>query len=99
MTLAGANTASPTFDAPVLGSGGAPGVVASLVFQLTVDDGFPPDAPAPGYGFGNVVDQVTVDITNVNNDPTADAGTDETLNENSVVQLNGTGSRGLRPRG
>jgi hypothetical protein len=35
---------------------------------------------------------VTVQITNVNNAPVADAGVDKTLNENSAVMLNGNGS-------
>lgn len=83
VTLGGANTSSPSFTAPIVGSGGAPGVVATLVFQLSVND---------GYTSPDVVDTVSVDITNVNNLPTADAGTDQTLNENSAVMLNGNGS-------
>lgn len=81
VSITGASTASPSFTAPILGSGGAPGVVASLVFRLTVDDSIASDA-----------DTVTVDITNVNNDPSADAGTDVTRNENGAVQLNGNAS-------
>jgi K319L-like, PKD domain len=92
VTLTGANTANPTFTAPVLSTGGAPGVVATLVFELTVDDGFPQAAPASGFNFGNVVDYVTVEITNVNNDPTADAGLDQTVDEHSAVAISGTSS-------
>ena len=92
LTLVGADTGNPTFTAPNYGMGGAPGVVASLVFQLTVADGFPQDAPAPGYGFANVVDTVTVEITNVNNDPSAAAGTEQTVNENAAVALSGSAS-------
>ena len=92
VTLTGANTANPTFTAPYLGTSGAPGVVATLVFKLTVDDGFPQDAPASGYTFANVVDEMTVEITNVNNNPTANAGMDQTVNENSSVTLNGAAS-------
>lgn len=92
VTLTGANTASPTFVAPYVGTNGAPGVVATLVFELRVADGFPMDLPAPGYTFDNVVDTVTVQITNVNNLPTADAGDDQTVNENAAVALNATGS-------
>lgn len=84
--------AQPTFTAPVLGANGAAGVVASLVFELRVDDGFPLDAPASGYTFENVVDRVTIDITNVNNLPAAAAGVDQTVDENSVVALTGAGS-------
>lgn len=87
VVLTGANTKNPTFTAPIVGSSGAPGVVATLVFELRVDDGFPPDLPAPGFTFANVVDEVTVEITNVNNLPSADAGTDQTVDENASVAL------------
>ncbi|MGK0189660.1 MAG: hypothetical protein ACI9R3_005477 [Verrucomicrobiales bacterium] len=79
----------PTFGAPFLGTGGAGGGVATLVFELTVDDGFPQDAPAPGYALGDVVDTVTVEITNVNNNPIANADADQTVDENTAVTLNG----------
>ena len=93
VAITGAHTATPTFTAPVLdGGGGAPDVVATLVFKLAVDDGFPQDAPAPGYTFADVEDTVTVQITNVNNAPTADAGADQIVNENRAVTLNGTAS-------
>ena len=92
VTITGADTANPTFTAPVVNAGGAPGVEATLVFELTVNDGFPQDAPAPGYTFANVVDSVTVEISNVNNDPTAAAGADQTVDEFTGVTLNGTGS-------
>lgn len=92
VTLADSDTATPSFTAPTIDAGGSPGVVATLVFKLIVDDGFSADAPAPGYSLADVEDTVTVQVTNVNNDPVADAGTDKTLNENSAVQLNGSGS-------
>src|SRR5206468_3034535 len=92
VALTGADTANPAFTAPYVGSNGAPGIVAMLVFELRVDDGFPPDAPATGYSLANVVDCVTVNITNVNNDPTAAAGADQTVAEGSAVTLNGSGS-------
>lgn len=92
VVITGANTATPTFTAPTLGSGGAPGVVDTLVFKLTVNDGFTADAPPAGYTFANVADTVAVAITNVNNVPVADAGSDNTLDEASAVQLNGNGS-------
>ncbi len=92
VALTGENTANPTFDAPFGGAGGNPGVVGTLIFELTVDDGFPFDSPAPGYAFDDVVDSVTIEITNVNNDPTAEAGSDQTVDENSGVTLNGSGS-------
>ena len=90
--LSGADTANPTFDAPFAGGGGAPGVVATLVFELTVDDGFPMDVPAPGYTFASSVDSVTVEVTNINNAPIAEAGADQTVDENSAVSLDGSGS-------
>lgn len=92
VVLAGADGPNPTFEAPYAGVGGEPGVVATLVFQLLVDDGFPMDAPAPGYSFENVIDTVTVFVTNTNNLPVADAGKDQTVDENSAVVLDGSGS-------
>lgn len=77
-------TATQNFIAPVLGSGGAPGVVATLVFELVVDDGFPAEVPAS--------DTMTLEITNVNNPPIANAGGDQTRDENSIVVLDGLGS-------
>lgn len=90
VTLNLTNPAKPTFTAPYFGTSGAPGVVATLVFKLTVNDGYPQDAPAPGYTFANDVDYVTVEISKVNNNPTANAGADQTVNENTGVLLDGT---------
>lgn len=87
VTLSDTTAANPTFTAPFVSAGGAPGVVATLVFKLTVDDGFNPDAPAPGYSLTDVADEVTIDITNVNNLPIAAAGVDQTINENAAVML------------
>ena len=92
VVITGANTATPSFTAPIMGGGGSPGVVDTLVFKLTVDDGYTLDVPASGYTLADVADTVTIEVTNVNNEPTADAGLDLTLNENSAVQLNGNGS-------
>jgi cysteine-rich repeat protein len=47
VALTGATTSTPSFTGPIIAAGGAPGVVATLVFELTVADGFPFDAPAP----------------------------------------------------
>lgn len=90
--LAAAATANPSFNAPFAGYGGAPGVVATLEFELRVADGFPFDQPAPGYTFDNVVDSVTVEVTNTNNAPTAVAGEDQTVDESSFVLLGDAGS-------
>jgi cysteine-rich repeat protein len=83
VTLTGDNTANPTFTAPVVGSGGAPGVVDTLVFTLYVSDSY---EPTPSE------DTVLVHITNINNDPVADGGADWTINENSAVTLNANAS-------
>ena len=83
VAIIGANTANPNFTAPVISFGGAPGVVDTLVFKLSVNDGI----------VGGVAeDTVTVEVTNVNNLPVADADVDKTLNENTAVMLNGNGS-------
>lgn len=92
VALTGADSAYPTFSAPIVNAGGSPGVVATLVFELRVDDGFPADVPAPGYALGNVVDTVTIEVTNVNNLPTAEAGEEQTVDENSPVSLNAANS-------
>lgn len=92
VSLTGASTAAPSFIAPSYAAGGMPGVVDTLVFELTVDDGFFPDEPAGGYAIGDNVDTMTVEITNLNNDPTAQAGADQTVNENTMVVLNGSAS-------
>jgi hypothetical protein len=92
VTLTGAATTTPTFTAPYVGSGGAPGVVATLVFELRVNDGFPADSPAPGFTFDNVADRVTVRITNVNNAPAAEAGADQTVDETASVSLSAAAS-------
>lgn len=92
VSLIDAASATPSFVAPTIDSGGAPGIVASLVFELTVDDGLSADTAMPGYTLANVVDSVTVNITNVNNAPIAVAGVDQTVNENTMIMLNGTGS-------
>lgn len=82
VSLSSATAASPTFDAPYVGGSGAPGVVATLEFRLTVDDSFG----------GSATDTVSVEITNVNNLPTAVAGADQTVDENTPVSLAGSGS-------
>jgi MYXO-CTERM domain-containing protein len=75
VTLSGANTASPTFTAPE--------VTGSTVisFGLVVSDGVDSSA----------VDTVIVTVRNVNRAPTANAGTDLTVDEGSAVTLSGSG--------
>ena len=78
ITLINANTALPSFTAPMVGTVGA-----TLTFQLIVTD---------VNSVPSIPDTVTVVVTNVNQPPVADAGTDQTVNENTIVTLNGTGS-------
>jgi hypothetical protein len=74
VTLTDPHSASPTFTAPTADTGGSPGVISTVAFELTVSDGFPFDAPAPGYAdFTYVADTVTIDITNINHAPIATA--------------------------
>lgn len=77
VTVVGGNTALPTFVAPSVGSAGA-----TIVFDLTVTD--------PHLFTGT--DSVSIHLTNVNQIPLANAGPDQTVNENTLVTLNGTGS-------
>jgi hypothetical protein len=74
--LAGPNTAAPSFTAPLL-----PGGFGSqtLTFELEVASGGTPST-----------DTVDVIVTNVNHQPTADAGADQTVQEGSGVGLSGS---------
>lgn len=76
VTLSNPATAQPTFTAPLVGLAGE-----SLTFQLTVSD-----------GIGSATDTVTVLVQNVNHSPTANAGADQTKDEESLVILNGSAS-------
>lgn len=77
VTVVGGNTALPTFVAPTVGPAGA-----TIVFDLTVTD--------PHTLTGS--DSVSIHVTNVNHIPVANAGPDQTVNENTLVTLNGAGS-------
>jgi hypothetical protein len=77
VTLSSSTVVNPSFTAPLVGIGGA-----TLTFQLTVDDGRAASVPDP----------VNVSVQNVNHPPTANAGPDQTVNENALVTLNGTAS-------
>jgi len=78
VTFLGGNTAMPTFAAPTVGSAGA-----TLVFDLTVAD--------PHTLTGS--DSVSIDVTNMNQIATANAGPNQTVNENTLVTLNGMSSK------
>lgn len=77
VALTGANTASPTFTAPMVPAAGA-----TLTFQLVVTSG----------GIDSDPDTVNVHVTNVNQAPVADAGPNQTVQEGSPVLLDGSAS-------
>lgn len=86
--LIGADTATPTFTAPLLDVGGGP-VSEEVVLRLTVTD-----VPLPEHCGGPRSHSATVAITvdNVNHGPTADAGADQQALEAVTVQLDGAAS-------
>ena len=77
VTLNGANTATPSFTAPIVGSG------TVLVFELTVVD----DKNATG------ISTVKVTVNPVNHPPIANAGTNQTVNAGDIVMLDGSKSK------
>lgn len=77
--LGGATTAHPTFSAPHVPPAGG-----TVTFELVVCEGTSSNCSDP--------DTVNVHITNVNQPPVSDAGTDQTVQEGSSVVLDGTGS-------
>ena len=77
VSLSGDTTATPTFTAPANLSADA-----VLEFSLTVNDGINASA----------ANTVTITITGVNDPPTADAGSDQTVAEGASVTLNGSGN-------
>ena len=77
VTLTGENTATPSFQSPVVGAAGG-----SAAFTLTVTD----------RGGEQSSDSVTINFTDSNVSPTADAGPDQTVNEGVTVNLTGTAS-------
>ncbi|MFH1147987.1 MAG: PKD domain-containing protein [Pseudomonadota bacterium] len=75
VSLNAPNSATPTFTAPAVNSGGE-----TLTFELVVSDGELVGEP----------DTVNITVKNLNNVPSADAGADQTVQENCPVQLNGS---------
>ena len=78
--MSGASSATPSFTAPDVGADGE-----TLTFALTVTDN------DGGTSTADNVD-VTVDNVIVNQEPTANAGSDQTVNEGDTVNLDGSGS-------
>ena len=77
VTLNGANTATPSFTAPNVGPGGT-----SLTFELTVTD----------LGWLEDSDTTVVNVSFVNQPPIADAGPNQTKEEETQVTLDGSNS-------
>jgi hypothetical protein len=77
VTLSNPQSVQPMFTAPNVSSGGA-----SLRFELTVTDS----------GGLQSTDTTIVNVTGDNDPPTANAGADQTVDENTVVILHGSNS-------
>lgn len=79
--LSDPTAAKPVFYAPLLDAGGGYAFV-ELTFELIVGDGQALSAPS----------QVVIKVENVNHDPVAEAGPDQTQAELSLVTLDGSAS-------
>lgn len=77
VTLLDEDTSTPRFSAPFVGIGGE-----ALTFRLTVED---------NDGLSDT-DTVIVNVSDSNQAPTADAGSDRTVGEGETVMLNGSNS-------
>jgi len=77
VTLSNPQAAKPTFLAPNVGPGGV-----SFTFELTVTD----------YGSLQSTDTAIINVIWLNDPPTANAGTDQTVLEKSTVTLDGSES-------
>jgi len=77
VVLAGANTAAPSFTAPLVALG-----TQTLTFSLLVNDGTQNSVP----------DTVNINVASSNLAPIADAGANQNVTGGSPVQLNGTAS-------
>jgi hypothetical protein len=76
VTLTDENTATAKFDAPSVSAN------TELTFKLTVTDN----------DGATAIDSVKVTVNNANQPPTANAGSDQTVNERDSVSLDGSGS-------
>ena len=76
--LNNANTASPGFTSPEVAIAGE-----TLSFQLIVTD---------NLGVSSTADTVNITVNNVNQPPVANAGADQSINENTTVTLDGSAS-------
>ncbi len=88
VTLSGADTAAPSFEAPYLDVFGQ-ALSIRLTFRLTITD--QPTHTFCGTALSSTAEVVVV-VENVNHDPVADAGSAQTVNENGLVTLQGSGS-------
>lgn len=76
ITLSSTTTAKPTFTAPIVNSD------TVYTFSLTVNDG----------NVNSIADEVKITVKHVNKAPIANAGKDQTLDENLLCALDGSGS-------
>jgi chitinase len=77
VVLSDPTSSTPSFTTPLVGPVGA-----TFTFELTVSD-----------GLASARDTVDVVVENVNHPPTPNAGSNQTVNEGTLVRLDGTASR------
>lgn len=82
VALAGAQSVTPTFTAPLLNVGGDPNASVTLTFTLTVTD----------IAGASATDTVDVKVANVDRAPIADAGGNKNAGEATTVTLSAAAS-------